>query len=107
MRQVSVAPRLLEKASADFPSGGSVDGAPTFEIFVRGPLEAAKFFARAFDGAPIPIPGVDSIRFWDTLSTFFGPLVFYALLVSDDRVEVIDYLSHPDYWALAGGGPAD
>lgn len=77
---VSVSPDLLARAREDFPPGGAVDGTPSVELFERGPLDAAKrIFARAFETAPIPEPGVPSIRQWDILSTIFGPLVFFAL----------------------------
>ena len=105
--EVSVSSDLLEKAHAAFPTGGSVDGLPSFELFTRGPLDAAKqFFARQFDIAPIPEPGAPSIRQWGTVSNIFGPLVFFALR-TQAGAEIMDYLHDPDYWQLIADDPDD
>lgn len=104
---VSVSPDLVAKARSDFPPGGSVDGTASFELFQRGPLDAAKrIFAREFETTPIPEPGVPSIRQWDTLSTVFGPLVFFALR-TQAGVELIDYLYDADYWDRVNDDPED
>ena len=104
---MSVSPSLIEKARREYPSGASVGGTPSFEIFERGPLDAAvQFFGRSFDQAPTPIDGVEAIRQWTTWSVIFGPLIFYAVRTGD-RIEVSDYLYQPDYWDVVGEDPVD
>jgi hypothetical protein len=105
--EVSVSPELLAKAHSEFPPGGSVDGRPSLELFVRGPLDAAKqIFAREFDAAPEPIPGLGAMRQCDTLSSIFGPIFFYAIKKTDG-IEIVDYLYDPNYWELVSDDPGD
>jgi hypothetical protein len=66
-----------------------------------------RFFAVAFESAPIPEPGATSIRQWDTFSTIFGPMYFLALR-TEEGVELIDYASDdPNYWQLVNDDPDD
>ncbi len=96
-REVTVASHVLAQAREDFPRDRTEDGHPSFADFRDGPLEAARlFFARRFDEAPIPVPDLPAIRQWDTLSTIFGPVVFFAMAVGP-QVAIVGYLHDPDY----------
>ena len=106
-REVTVATRVFSQAREDFPAHRTDDGRPSYSDFRDGPLEAARlFFARRFDEAPTPEPGLPSIRQWDTLSKIFGPVFFYALAVAQ-RIEIISYEYDPDYWETIGDDPAE
>lgn len=89
------------------PGRGSAAGAPRYELFEAGPLEAApEFFARRFDEAPEAAAG---IKVWVTIDLpFFPPMAFYAALVAD-HVELLDVtIEEPqDYWSLTNGDPTD
>lgn len=103
--KVIVSSDLLAKAREDFPPARSDDGKPSFADFCDGPLEAAKLvFARRFDEAPCPEPGITSIRQWDTLSKLFGPVFFYAMRVAD-HIEIVSYEYQADYWEQVGDDP--
>lgn len=97
---------LLSHARTDFPAGGSVEGAPSFEQFADGPLAAATaFFMRRFDEAPETAAG---IRVWVTIRLpLFTPMAFYAADIGD-HVELLDYSAEDatDYWERFGDDPA-
>jgi hypothetical protein len=100
-RSVAVSDLLDRHARACFPAGALAAGAPSIELFQSGPLKAAElFFGDAFDMAPEAAPG---IRVWVTIDLpFFPPLAFYAVLMQDDHVELLDFsIEDPqDYWSL-------
>jgi hypothetical protein len=105
-RRVACGEWFIEHANAAFPSGGSVDGRPSFELFASGPLAAATaFFMRRFDEAPEIAPG---IRSWVTVELpLFPPIAFYAAAVGD-HIELLDFTEEdPDaYWAEFGDDPS-
>ena len=102
-REVRHAPDFLILANVHFPVGGSADGRPSFELFARGPLEAAsELFSRSFESLYEIAPG---IRALDTLHTpFFPPITFYAVLV-DAYIEIISLSVDDSYWELLDGDP--
>jgi hypothetical protein len=93
----------LETAKGHFPVGGSAEGKPSFELFMRGPLDAAsELFSRSFEELYEIVPG---IRALDTLHTpFFPPITFYAALV-DGYIEILSLTVDDSYWELLDGDP--
>ena len=64
-REVRHSPAFLATAKERFPVGGSAEGRPSYELFERGPLEAAsELFSRSFDDLFEIVPGIRAI---DTL----------------------------------------
>jgi hypothetical protein len=102
-REIRHSPDFLATAKEKFPVGGSISGRPSFELFSRGPLEAAsELFSRSFEELFEIVPG---IRALDTLHTpFFPPITFYAVLV-DGYVEIISLSIDDSYWELLDGDP--
>jgi hypothetical protein len=102
-RQVRRSQAFLEAANRLFPPGGSVDGRASFELFEVGPLAAIEeLFARDFESQPEAVEGT-AIRFAMTHGVpVFPPLVVYAVLVTDDVVELIDIIVDDDYFDLIG-----
>jgi hypothetical protein len=96
--------QLHEKAKALYPSGGSVEGIPTYELFVKGPLAAA---ALAFEVQLRRAPGArPRIHEEVTPSPFFGPLVFFGI-VGSDYAEIRDFENDPGYFELVEADPRD
>lgn len=103
--RVVVVARVLRQAADDFPSDRSDEGRPSLVDFVEGPLAAAQLvFSQKFDQAPRPLPGLDALRQWDTLSIIFGPVLFFALRTSE-HIEIVSYVFDPDYWETVGDDP--
>jgi hypothetical protein len=102
-REIRHSPDFLAAAREHFPVGGSAVGKPSFELFSRGPLEAAsELFSRSFEELFEIVPG---IRALDTIHTpFFPPITFYAALV-DDYVEILSMSIDDTYWDLLDGDP--
>jgi len=102
-REVRHSPAFLATAKERFPVGGSAEGRPSYELFERGPLEAAsELFSRSFDDLFEIVPGIRAI---DTLHTpFFPPITFYAVLV-DDYIEIVSLSIDDTYWELLDGDP--
>lgn len=102
-RPVRLSADFVALAKSFFPEGGSVSGAPSYELFSAGPLEAAKeLFGRSFEELPEIAPG---IRGWNTLQTpFFPPIVFYGALVGN-RVELMSLTVDNEYWDQIDADP--
>jgi hypothetical protein len=67
-------------------------------------LEAVEeLFGRAFDQQPEAAPG---IRFALTHPVpLFPPMAFFAVLLTDGSVEIIDVIIDDEYWDLVGRDP--
>jgi hypothetical protein len=101
--RVDVAASVL--ASAHILSGRDrgPSGSPSEFDFVSGPLAAAAFAFRDFDNLqPRVIP---AIRTYTILDSVRGPVTFAAVLLSDGRVEIIDFDDDPDYWLSSSCSP--
>lgn len=87
---------FVERALALYPSGGSADGTPSFELFESGPLRGVEeLFARAFDDQPEAVEGT-GIRFAMTHGVpVFPAMVFYGCLGTDGGVELLDVIRPP------------
>lgn len=107
MEEVTYGDLLWEHARELFPSGGSVEGRPSFELFCEGPLRAAiELFSRQFDQSSEAASGV---RVWVTIAPpWFPPLVFYAARVGD-HIKLLDVTSEDpqEYWAMIESDPRD
>jgi hypothetical protein len=100
--RVEVSESLLVKARDLY--NGDPEGSPTMAHFVRGPLDAAmQYFGRFFDVALVESEG-SPVRYYQTVSTFFPVLGFFAIRVAD-HIELIDFLEDRDYWELVGDDP--
>lgn len=99
-RQVRRSGRFVDEARAMFPVGGSADGRPSFALFTDGPCKAASTaFSLNFEGQREAIEGVGAVRLVLTPPTpFFGPLIFYGVLLDDDTIELASITGDPDYW---------
>ncbi len=100
---------FVAKAKALFPPGGSVAGRASYELFEDLVLRGVEQqLARQFDDLPVAVSEVPSIRFVMTHAVpFFPALVVYAILLSDDTVELIDLDVDEDYWDVVAGDPDD
>jgi hypothetical protein len=96
-RTVSVAAIVLEQAHERFGDQRSIDGSPSEYDFVTGPLAAAVLAFRGFDDLPRGV--VDAVRTHTVVDHVFGPVVFAALLLTSDDVQVVDFIDDPGYWA--------
>lgn len=104
--RVDVSSDLLHKARNRWPTEGSGEGDPTMAHFERGPLAAAKeYFGRYFDQALVESEG-SPVRYYQTVSTFFPVLGFFAIRVSD-RVEIVDFIVDDEFWDSIGDDPED
>lgn len=89
------------RMSADFeriakdlfpPDGGSVEGRPSYEMFLEGPYRSIELAFWYWEKNAIPQLGLDAIRVADIYhAPFFPPMIAYGLLVGgeDEHVEVI------------------
>lgn len=101
--RVEVGPNLVAKAGNLYPVA-SAEGRPTLTLFERGPLAAAReYFSRCFDAALVESPG-SPIRYYQTVSTFFPVLGFFAIRVAD-HIEITDFIVDEDYLDLLEGDP--
>jgi hypothetical protein len=104
--RVFAAPQLLAHARREFPSGGSADGTPSYELFCSGPLQAATWVCeRGFGSTPEAIEGT-GLRSVIQFSKFFGPLVFFAR-ETGDTIELVDFARDPNFWEDIARDPAD
>jgi hypothetical protein len=94
---------IARKAAARFGDERSARGAPSHFDFVCGPLAAAAERCRDFDSlAEEAGPSIRSVWIIDPV---FGPVVFIAVLVDVDVVELADFTDDPDYWRLIQDDP--
>ena len=103
--RVDVSAFVMKKVSDRYGTDRSVDGAPNGYDFISGPLAAALIEFRHF--AELPEGVGPSVRTLNILDPFFGPVVFAAVLVGEDRVEIADFADDPEYWDLVRSDPAD
>lgn len=99
-RTVRHGARFLAEARRLFPPGGSAEGRPSFDLFAATVLKAAELaFSSDFEGQLAETPG-SPIRLVLTAQTpfFEAPLVFFALLVAADVVEIVDLIVDEDAW---------
>jgi hypothetical protein len=106
-RKVHLSERFLVHARECFPPGGSADGRPSFEQFRDGPLQAANLaFERDFDDQLIVFNEGIAVRAVATTDAHLFPaLVFFAILDTEDVVEIVDFDLDEDYWDLVGDDP--
>jgi hypothetical protein len=99
-RQVRRSVLFVDEAKTMFPVGGSADGRPSFARFEDGPCKAASTaFSLNFEAQREAIDGVAAVRLVLTPPTpIFGPLIFYAVLLDDDTIELASITGDPDYW---------
>ena len=55
-------PDFTRIAKENFPPGGSVDGRPSYELFVEQPLKAFELAFQYWEKNAMPLPGVQSLR---------------------------------------------
>jgi hypothetical protein len=108
-REVRRSAQFLAHARQLYPPGGSPDGRPPFELFEERILRAAELqFALDFEDLPVAIEEVPAIRHVMTHAVpYFPALVIYAILLSDDAVEILDLDVDETYWDLIGDDPVD
>ncbi len=103
-REVRLSDSFLARASDLYPSGGSVKGQPSLEVFKTEALPVA---VRAFADSWGQLSYHDiSIRVLVTaIPPFFGAIAFFGVLVGD-HVELVDLEEDPDYWLRLNGSSA-
>lgn len=107
-REVRASDRFVAEARARFPTRPTSDGRPTYAQLAAGPLAGAiEQFARQFDELPEAVEGTAIKVVMTAPVPLFGPLVFYAILGTDDVVELVSLLDDPDYGDLIGDDPGD
>lgn len=67
---------------------------------MSGPLAAAIIIFRDFDQLSFDL--VPEVRWYTIVDPLFGPVVFVAVLTTDDIVELVGFEHDPDYWRLLG-----
>jgi len=108
-RIVRRSPAILEQAYRLFPAERSTEGKPSYNDFEQGPLLGAETaFSLNFEAQREPVEGVGSIRYVMIPPTvFFGPIVIYACLLSDETVELVSLIHDEGYWERIGEDPID
>jgi hypothetical protein len=101
--RVRVGP-LVEAAIAErFGTERSPEGRPSRADFESGPLAAARLQFERFDALPEAMG--PSVRQCHVLIPGFGPVVFMAVLVASETVEIAGFEDDPDYWDLTTENP--
>lgn len=95
-RKVRVAASVLTDAHELYGESRTAHGSPSEYEFVSGPLAAAVFAFRGFDQLSHLV--VSAVRSYTVVDPFFGPVVFTAILTTDDVVEIVTFADDPDYW---------
>lgn len=101
--EVVVASAVHARAHDEFGEQRSARGAPSEYDFVSGPLAAAVFAFRDFDRLRFDV--VPAMRSYTILDPVFGPVVFVGVLLTDGRIEVVDFAHDPDYWETIENDP--
>ncbi len=81
----------------------NAEGRPSATDFRSTVLAAAKFGFRGFDELPIDL--VPQVRTLHVLDPHFGAVVFTAIKVASDVVEIADFDIDPDYWDTIANDP--
>lgn len=107
-REVRRSATLLAHARDRFPSGGDPGGQPSFELFEERPLRAVEDkLARDFEGCPEAEQGLP-VRIVATAHVpLFPAMTFYAVLLTDDTVEILDFTIDDEYFDLIEHDPKD
>jgi len=107
-RRVTRSAGFVERARTLFPPGGSAEGRPSFEHFEAGPLRAVELaFSLDWEGQLEALEGT-GIRFVMTHAVpVFPAMTFYAVLGTDDVVELLDVTVDEDYFEMLEGDPDD
>ena len=88
----------MQKAHERYGEDRSPSGQPSEYDFVAGPLAAAIQEFRHFGDQHETLgPAVRSLIATDP---FFGAIVFIAVLIETDTVEIADFEDDPDYWPM-------
>lgn len=100
-RRVVKSPSFLEKAHRRFPAGGDAEGNASYELFEQRPLAAVvEKLSRDFEGCLPTEPG-SPVRIVATAHVpLFPAMTFYAILLTDDSVEILDFSIDDDYFDL-------
>lgn len=96
---------VMSKVSERFGVTRSVEGAPSGYDFIGGPLAAAVVEFAYFEHLPEAVG--PAVRTLNIVDPFFGVIVFTAVAVGDDLVEIADFADDPDYWGLIRDDPTD
>ena len=104
-RRVRVSVACEQAIAERFPTQRTADGVPGVLDFMVGPYAAAHFaFERGWD--ELPEAAGPAVRFAITTPTpVFGPVVFFAVLLSDGSVEIAGFDHDDDYWERIGHDP--
>lgn len=99
----------MAKAKSFFPPGGSPSGQASYELFEDLVLRGVEQqLARQFDDLPVAVSEVPSIRFVMTHAVpLFPALIVYAILLTDNTVELVDLEVDEDYWDVIADDPDD
>ena len=105
-RRVTRSQGFDARARALFPPGGTAGGRPSFERFEAGPLSAAELaFSLDWEGQLEALEGT-GIRFVMTHGVpVFPAMTFYAVLGTDDAIELLDVTVDEDYFEMLEGDP--
>ena len=107
-REVRRSETLLEHARERFPPGGDPEGRASFELFEQRPLRAVEDrLALDFEGCPEAEPGLP-VRIVATAHVpFFPAMTFYAVLITDDTVEILGFTIDEEYFDLIADDPTE
>lgn len=107
-RRVTRSDHFVAKAREHFPEGGDAAGRPSFELFEQRPLRAVEEkLALDFGGCPPSEPG-SPIRIVATAHVpSFPAMVFYAMALTDDSVEILDFTIDDEYFKLVEDDPRE
>lgn len=103
MPDVRIGEELAERIAIEYGPDRSAHGAPSEWDFWSGPIQAALIGFRDFHSLRFDLgPSVRALHLVDPI---FGALVFVAVLLEGDIVEIADFAVDPDYWAMIGDDP--
>jgi hypothetical protein len=108
-RRIVRGEQFLEAARTFFPTGGSVDGRPSFELFETRILRITeRRMSQTFEDLPEAVEGT-GIRFVMTHAVpYFPAMVIYGMLLvagGDEFVELIDIVLDEDYFDIIENDP--
>ena len=103
--EVEISDYVAAKIAAEFPEVRGPTGAPSEYDFWSGPLAAATFAFRDF--ASLRFESDPRVRQIHLVDPIFGAVVFIAVTVDDNTVEIADYAIDPDYWSTVNDHPQE